>query len=129
MKENLNSAAGLRFFDFSVLVVSCCYLVVDFRKMSELHSLISKNWFYKFVLMLDFIDWTSTVVEYYMKSSLHLFNLQGAQLLTAAKGLSNLKVTHRRHSNEYENQRLLSLWWNDLGKKEQIYMLISFKAW
>lgn len=33
-----------------------------------------------------------------MNLSVNLFNLQGAQLLTAAKGLSNLKVTH----GEYE---------------------------
>lgn len=32
-----------------------------------------------------------------MNLSVNLFNLQGAQLLTAAKGLSNLKVTHREY--------------------------------
>lgn len=32
----------------------------------------------------------------------YLFNLQGAQLLTAAKGLSNLKVTQRKGRLEKE---------------------------
>lgn len=79
-------------------LVGCSHLAVDFKKAFEWPLRISNHFFYKFVFMLDFRFSLSTVVEYNMKSNVHLFNLQGAQLLTAAKGLSNLKVTHRRNS-------------------------------
>lgn len=58
------------------------HLVVDFSRCVSIFSCVKK---------LGFIQYNSSLFNFFLSFS----SVQGAQLLTAAKGLSNLKVKHR----------------------------------